>query len=303
MQCFSVLRHVGDAVHQSAGVGVRGLVDHVVHGPDFSHTPGVHHRHPVTGLGDHAHVVGDVHDGGTPLFANTLEQADDLCLDRDIQGGGGFIGHHQLRIGRQSQGDHHALAHATAELVREMVDALLGTRNARVFEQFNGPLTRLSVVERQVRRDGFDQLLADRIQGVERCQRVLKNRADVPPTDEAHVIVGQVVDAPTVEPDLAAGDAPGRLQQTDDGRASQGLARAGLAHDAQNFARGDVKAHAIEGAQGAASTGEFDHQVLHRQETQKRLLNSIGGSGRRASSRPAGSRSGQSGSGPHRGTR
>src|SRR6218665_1224406 len=58
--------------------------------------------------------------------------------------------------------------------------------------------------------------------------------------------------------DLAGGEAAGRRQQADDGRAGERLAGAGLPHHAQNLAGCDGKADVIERAQAAAPAGEFD---------------------------------------------
>ncbi len=76
-----------------------GPVDDVGHRPDLDDAPGVHHRHPVGGLGDHAHVVGDEHHRGAVLAAEALEQGDDLRLDRHVERGGRFVGDDQPRLG------------------------------------------------------------------------------------------------------------------------------------------------------------------------------------------------------------
>jgi hypothetical protein len=133
------------------------MVDDFVHRADLGNAPGVHHGHAVAGLGDHAHVVGDQHDGGARDL-QMFSAADDLRLDGHIQRRGGFVGHDQLGLGRQRQGNHHALAHAARELVRVVVDALLGRRNAGVLQQVDGALARLGCTHGQVRQNGFDQL-------------------------------------------------------------------------------------------------------------------------------------------------
>ena len=55
------------------------------------------------------------------------------------------------------------------------------------------------------------------------------------------------------KPDLAAGDAAGRLDQPDDGGAGEGLAGAGFADHAQHLAAGDVEGDAVERPQRAAA--------------------------------------------------
>ncbi len=97
------------------------------------------------------------------------------------------------------------------------------------------------VVQVQMRADRLDELAADRVERIERRERILEDRADPAAADLAHRVVWQLVDAPAVEPDLARGDASRRLEQADDRRAGQRLAGAGLADDAQHLAGRDVR--------------------------------------------------------------
>ena len=74
-------------------------------------------------------------------------------------------------------------------------------------------------------------------------------------------LVRQVVDAAAVEADLAAADAPGRIEQADDRRAGERLAGARLADHAEDLARRDLEGDVVERDQRAAPPGEFDAQV------------------------------------------
>ena len=65
----------------------------------------------------------------------------------------------ELGLGGQRERDHDALAHAARELVRVVVDAALGRRNAGGREQFDGPRPRPGRRHVQVGRDRLDQLL------------------------------------------------------------------------------------------------------------------------------------------------
>ena len=47
-----------------------------------------------------------------------LEQLDDLRLDRDVERGGRLVGDQHVGLAQQRHGDHDALAHAAAELMR-----------------------------------------------------------------------------------------------------------------------------------------------------------------------------------------
>jgi hypothetical protein len=134
---------------------------------------------------------------------SVLQQTDDLRLDGHVQRRGGFVGHDQLGLGRQRQGNHHALAHAAGELVRIVVDALLG-RGMPVSCSRSMARARLGCTHGQVRADGFGQLPADGVQRVQRGQRVLEDGADLAAPDVAHLLVcDQVVDALAFQQDLA----------------------------------------------------------------------------------------------------
>ena len=57
--------------------------------------------------------------------------------------------------------------------------------------------------------DRLDELAADRVEGFEAGQRVLEDRADPSAADLPHLLVGQLVDAPSVEADLPPAMRPG----------------------------------------------------------------------------------------------
>ena len=63
-----------------------------------------------------------------------------------------------------------------------------------------------------VGEDGLGELAADRVERIERGQRVLEDHADAPAAHPAHVLGPQIVDALAVEQDLAAREAAGRLE-------------------------------------------------------------------------------------------
>ena len=62
--------------------------------------------------------MGDEHHGQFALFANAVEQFKHLRLDRDIEGGDGFVGHNHLGIKHQSARNADALPLAAGEFMR-----------------------------------------------------------------------------------------------------------------------------------------------------------------------------------------
>ena len=109
-----------------------------------------------------------------------------------------------LRLRGERERDDHALAHAARELVRIVVDAARRRLDPHFLEQRDRLRARLRRRERQVRAHRLDQLAADRVERVERGQRILEHGADLAPANPAHRLVRQVVDPAAAEPDLAA---------------------------------------------------------------------------------------------------
>ncbi len=150
--------------------------------------------------------------------------------------------------------------------MRILLQPLFRRRNAGFLQQPDGALARFFGTDRQVREDGFGELPADGVQRVQRGQRVLEDGADAPAADGAHLLVREVVDALSGQTDLAAGDAPRRFEQADDGRAGERLAGAGFADHAEHLARRDVEGDVVQREQRAAARWELDAQVPDLQQ-------------------------------------
>ena len=88
--------------------------------------PGVHDRHPIAGLGDHAEVVRDQEHREAQVAPQLLEQRQHLRLGHHVERRRRLVGDDHARVAGQRQGDHHALAHAAGELVRVLVGAGAG---------------------------------------------------------------------------------------------------------------------------------------------------------------------------------
>ena len=78
----------------------------------------IHDVDPVGVTGHHPEVVGDDDHGQAELLRQPAQQLQDLRLDGDIERRGRFIGKNQFGPAADRDGDHHALAHAAAQLVR-----------------------------------------------------------------------------------------------------------------------------------------------------------------------------------------
>src|SRR5690606_20525351 len=120
-----------------------------------------------------------------------------------------------------------------------------GSVQAHELEQFAragfGLRARLPAGDRAVADDA-----ADRVPRIERCERILKDHLDLF-AQRTELAFGQPRDVAPVEDHLAAIDA----DQLEQAFSYRGLARSGLAHDAQCLAAPDSEADAVDCAHGA----------------------------------------------------
>ena len=147
--------------------------------------------------------------------------------------------------------------------MRVLINARFSRRDPRLLQKLNGACARLRSVQRQMSLDGLHQLAANGVQRIQRCQRVLKNRPDLAPTNSAHLLVGQMINALTFQDDFASGNATGGFEQTDDGRSCEGFSGARFADNAQDFAGRNIERNIVQRQERAVSRGEFHTQMAH----------------------------------------
>ncbi len=120
-----------------------------------------------------------------------VEQRQDLRLDGDVERRRRLVGDQQLRLVGERHRDHHALAHAAGELVRDT-----GRRAARG----SGIPTSVEQLDRAVARGGLRDALrwariasaswiADLVERMQRRQRVLEDHRDVVAADRAQLAI------------------------------------------------------------------------------------------------------------------
>ncbi len=100
------------------------------HRADLDDPPGIHDGDAMRGLGDDAHIVRHQHDRSAVVTSEPLQQCDYLCLDRRVERGCRLVGDNEARVGGERERDDDPLTHPAGKLVRVMVDALVGPRNA-----------------------------------------------------------------------------------------------------------------------------------------------------------------------------
>ena len=109
-----------------------------------------------------------------------LQQRDDLRLDRDVERGRRFVGDDQLRLGARAPARSRpagACRPRTGAGTGRCAGARPGCRSTSSSSIARCARRRARQVE--VRLDGLDELPADRVQRIQRRQRVLEDRADL----------------------------------------------------------------------------------------------------------------------------
>ena len=104
---------------------------------------GVHHRHALARSRATTPRSCVISSTAMPSSRwSVREQLEDLRLDRHVERGRRLVGDQQRGLAGERHRDHHALAHAARELVRILVGAPLGRRDADAREQLDGARAR-----------------------------------------------------------------------------------------------------------------------------------------------------------------
>ena len=111
------------------------------------------------------------------------EQGEDLRLDGDVQGGGGFVGDQDVGLERQRHGDHHPLTLAAGQFVRQSGEAAIGFRQTDQAEKFQHPRALGRAGNAGVDFEHFANLLLDIVEGIERGHGFLEHHADAVAAD------------------------------------------------------------------------------------------------------------------------
>ena len=218
----------------------------------FDDPPGIHHRDARAAFRNHAEIMADQHHRHAGLALQIAQQGQDLRLRRDIQGRGRLVRNQQARLAGQRHRDHRALAHATREVMRVILQPLRRIGDANPRERGNGRRLQRLTAQALVAHQSFAQLPADGLGRVQRRRRVLEDDGDAPAAQGLQLRRTHPGDIRTVE-----GDAPANLrlrrQQAQRGEAGDAFAAATFADEAERLAWPDVEVDAVYHADHAAA--------------------------------------------------
>ena len=199
--------------------------------------PGVHDVYPVRHLPHDPEVVGNEQQGHPEPIPELAQQLQDLGLDRDVEGGGRFVGDEEVRVVREGHRDHDPLALAARELVRIGGEAKLGIAEVDEIEQLEDPLAGRRGADRLVEAEGFPDLLLDRVEGVQRRHRFLEDHRYASPAERPHRGRGRVEEGFTVELDAPPGMPRLRIgKEPEDGQGGDRLTGPALPDESDRLA-------------------------------------------------------------------
>jgi hypothetical protein len=170
---------------------VRPVCKQLRRGSTLNHSAAVHHHHTVHLVLHQTQVVADQEQAHAVFAHQLLDERQHFFLHRDIQRGGGFVGNQQVGVAGQRDRDHHALALPTREFVRIGIEPLPRPGQLHAFEQLQGSGFGIAGAHVLVQAQGLSNLLPDRVQGVERRHRLLKNHRHAGTAQLAHLRLGQ----------------------------------------------------------------------------------------------------------------
>src|SRR5919108_758423 len=229
----------GDGGEERLGVLVLRVRVHLLGRADLDELALVHHRDLVAHRADDCEVVRDEEVREPEVALQVLEQVEDLGLDGDVEGRHRLVADDQLRVERERARDPDALPLPAGELVRVAVRVV--RVEADHLEQLAHGVAPAFARADPVHLERLGDDVPDRHAGVERGVRVLE--------DDLHLAPHAPEILALQRGELLAHEAHGagrRADELEDRVAGGRLPRAGLAHEAERLALGDLEADAVD---------------------------------------------------------
>ena len=204
---------------------------------------------------DHRHAV---------LGLEILDQVEDLRLHGDVERRRRLVGDQHVGAVGERHGDHHALALAARHLVRILLAAAPPARGSALPRAASSARAIASLRRHLVVQvEDLAELLADRIDRVQRAHRLLEDHRDVVAAQLAHLALSDMVeDVLAVERDARLLADRGALGQEPHERARRHrLARAALADERDGLALVELERDVAHGVDDAALDLEVDGDV------------------------------------------
>ena len=232
--------------------------------PLFNNFPALHHANPVGNAAHDAQIMRDEQKAKALAAFQIGQKVKDLRLNGHIQRGCRLIRDQQFGAIGQSHGDHHALALAARQLMRISGQAVFGVADADFVQQFDNAGAGSVAFQLLVQAKAFPNLGFDRVQRVQRCHRLLKDKADVISAHRpqgffrrANHFAAQICDR--------SGHQRTVWQQAHGGQRRHRFARPAFPDNRHSFAFAHGKADTAHGMNIVSILTKADIQVFNRQ--------------------------------------
>ena len=214
-----------------------------------------HHADTMREAAHQVEVVRDEEQRHAHLGLQLIEQRQDLRLDGDVQRRGRLVADQEFGLARQRHGDHGALALPARELMRIDVNAPCGLGDAGARQQLDGTGACRIRPQSFVQLKHLADLIAHRVQRVERRHRLLKNHGDAAAAQAAHLALALAQEVFAGKADGAAGDCA--VDQAQHRQSSDRFARTRLTDQGEFLARRDVEGHVVNHRRSAEAHAEM----------------------------------------------
>src|SRR5664280_488191 len=212
---------------------------------------------------DDGEVVGNDENGHTQFLLQSAHQVQNLRLDGDIERRRGFIRDQELRIRGQCHGYHDPLTHTAAHLMGVLAIATLRFWDADQVKHLDRSLLRLSVIDLLMQGKGFTDLIANRVDGVERCHGFLEDHRDFVAAYHSHLFFILLEKVFSMEEDLASDDLARRVgNEAHDREGCNRFSATRLAHQAYNLSPVNSQVNTIHGRNNTILCVEKRTQIL-----------------------------------------
>ncbi len=151
----------------------------------LDHFARIHDREILRHARHHTEIMGDQKQRQPQLLLQFLQQAQDLCLHRNVEGRRGFVGDQQFRIAHQCHGDHDPLTQAAGELVGILAKPHSRRGDAYAFQQLSRSIHGLSTFGAPMPFKHLRHLRPDRIGRIQTRHRFLENHRILSPRSRA----------------------------------------------------------------------------------------------------------------------
>ena len=246
----------GDALgHQAAGIFLFRLLQDLPRIAELDHLAAPEHHDPVGDLGDDREVVGDVERRRAVLADELAEGGEAFDLRRHVERGRRLVEDQDVGLGDHRHRRHHALQLAAGHLVGIARADRLGIGQIELSEQPDRRGARLGRDQHAMADRRLADLLHQRMRGIERGRRALRDIGDLRPAQRAPLVRADRADVRVAEDDVAADDMAVAARIAHRGEADGRLAGPRFADEADHFAAPQLQRHVVDQHRALARVG------------------------------------------------